>query len=93
MTRVHRIQSAATNDRVGYCLDVVDIFLSKAVAARHKDRVFCIALLEHNYVATAQALTVLDRMPLNDDHKRKLRATIRRWAKAANDGHPVPTDL
>lgn len=26
MSRVHRIQNGNTNDRVGYCLDVVDLF-------------------------------------------------------------------
>lgn len=40
MTRVHRVQNPATNGRVGYCLDVVDLFMSKATAARDKDREF-----------------------------------------------------
>ena len=30
MSRVHRVQSAATNYRVGYCLDLLDLFMSKA---------------------------------------------------------------
>lgn len=30
MSRVHRVQSAATNHRVGYCLDLLDLFMSKA---------------------------------------------------------------
>jgi len=81
MQRVHRVQSEATNLRVGYCLDVVDLFLSKAVAARDKDRGFCMALLEHGYVTSLQALELVDTMPLDDTEQRKLRATIRRWAK------------
>jgi len=40
--RLHRVQSAATNGRVGYCLDLIDLFLSKAAAGRDKDR--CSAL-------------------------------------------------
>lgn len=88
--RVHRVQSEATNDRVGYCLDVVDIFLSKAVAARHKDRAFCIALLEYAYVTVDQVLDVVDRMPLDDAQKRRLRSTIRRWSKAIGDGRQAP---
>lgn len=80
--RVYRIQSAATNDRVGYCLSTVDLFLSKAVAARHKDREFCMALMEYGYVTPAQALELVDQMPLDNEQKRTLRATIRRWARA-----------
>jgi hypothetical protein len=84
MSRVHRIQNAATNSRVGFCLDVQDLFLSKAVAARDKDREFCMALLAHRYVAMEQVLALVATMPLEDAHQRQLRATIRRWAKAAS---------
>ena len=35
-TRVCRVQNANTNDRVGYCLDLVDLFLSKAAAGVRK---------------------------------------------------------
>ena len=38
MQRVHRIQNRNTQDRIGYCLDVLDLFLAKVVAAREKDR-------------------------------------------------------
>lgn len=44
MQRVHRIQNSNTQDRVGYCLDLVDLLLSKAAAGRQKDRDFCMAL-------------------------------------------------
>jgi hypothetical protein len=54
MNRLHRIQNAATNDRVGYCLDVVDLFMSKAVAGRDKDREFCTAMLQHAHVKPSQ---------------------------------------
>jgi hypothetical protein len=88
--RVHRVQNAATNDRVGYCLDVVDLFLSKAAASRDKDRDFCMALLQHGHVKPAQALRLVDAMPLDDVQQRRLRATIHRWVKALDDaGHPA----
>ena len=38
LDRVVRLQTPATNDRVAYCLDPVDLFVSKAVAGREKDR-------------------------------------------------------
>lgn len=79
--RLHRVQSAATNDRVGYCLDLVDLFLSKAAAGRDKDRQFCIALLKHGHVNAVQALARVPDMPLDDDSKRRLRAAITRWAR------------
>jgi len=81
--RLHRVQNAATNDRVGYCLDLVDLFLSKAAAGRDKDRLFCIALLQHQHVLPEQALARLPEMPLDEDAKRRLRAAITRWSKAA----------
>ncbi len=84
------MQNAATDDRVGYCLDVVDLFLSKAAAARDKDRAFCMALLLHGHVTPAQALNLVKTMPLDDVQQRRLRATIRRWAKALRDaGHAI----
>jgi hypothetical protein len=91
MQRVHRIQNGNTNDRVGYCLDVLDLFLAKAAAGREKDREFCMALFEHNYITPAQVLKVVPTMPLDEKEQRALRATIRRWAKAVRDaGHDVP---
>ncbi|MBC7377158.1 MAG: hypothetical protein H7346_06940 [Burkholderiaceae bacterium] len=50
LSRVHRVHNSAANDRVGYCLDVVDLFMSKAAAARDKDHDYCMALLQHAYV-------------------------------------------
>jgi len=39
LTCVHRVQNDNTNGRIGYCLDLVDLFLSRAAAGRDKDRV------------------------------------------------------
>lgn len=87
MSRVHRVQNAGTKGRAGFCLDVVDLFLSKAAAAREKDRVFCIALLEHRYVTPDQVLALVASMPLDGERQRQLRATIRRWSKAVMGGN------
>lgn len=80
--RLHRVQNGNTNDRVGYCLDVLDLFLSKAQAGREKDRVFCVALMEHGYVPSHEALKLVASMPIPDDEQRRLRARIQRWAKS-----------
>jgi len=63
MQRVHRVQSAATNGRVGYCLDAIDLFMSKAVAGRDKDREFCMALLRYGHVDADQAMAMVAEMP------------------------------
>jgi hypothetical protein len=70
--RVHRVQSAATNHRVGYCLDLPDLFMSKAAAGRDKDREFCIAMLAHRYVKPEQMLDLVAAMPLQDGAQRRL---------------------
>jgi hypothetical protein len=91
--RVHRIQNSNTNDRVGYCLAVADLFMSKAAAGRHKDREFCMALIEHAYVTQAQVLELVQYMPIVDSEQRRLRATIHRWAKASREaGRDVPEE-
>jgi hypothetical protein len=92
ISRVHRVQNGNTNDRVGYCLDVLDLFLSKAAAGRIKDRVFCMALLQHDYVSLDRVLDMVAQMPLSHDEQRRLRATIRRWAKALHEADQSPTD-
>jgi hypothetical protein len=87
--RVHRVQSAATNQRVGYCLDLPDLFMSKAAAGRDKDREFCTAMLAHRYVNAEQVLDLVAVMPLDEGAQRRLKAAIRRWAKAIeSDGIP-----
>ena len=89
MTRVRRVQNGNTNDRVGYCLGVVDLFLAKAVAGRDKDREFCMALLAQGYVLPEDALRLTERMDLDAQAERRLRATIRRWAEAACPTRPA----
>lgn len=90
MQRVHRVQNRNTGDRVGYCLDVLDLFMAKAAAGREKDRGFCMALLEHRYVNLPSVLELVAKMPLHEKQRRALRATIRRWVKAVREaGHDI----
>lgn len=92
MSRAHRIQNANTDLRIGWCLDTRDLFLAKAYAGRlPKDQAFCFALLEHRYVKPSAVLPLVDGMPLADDDKKRLRATIRRWVKALRErGIDIP---
>jgi hypothetical protein len=74
---------SGTHGRVGYCLDMADLFLSKAAAGREKDREFCIALLAHGHVTLEQVLRLAPGMPLDEALRKRLNASIRRWVIAA----------
>lgn len=90
MDRVHRVQTAATNHRVGYCLDLPDLFMAKAAAGREKDRDFCMAMLAHGYVKPVDLMRLVESMPIDGQGRRRLRSTIRRWIDALRDrGHEL----
>lgn len=78
--RLLRVPETAREGGVAYCISVVDLFLSKAVAGRPKDREFCIALLQYGYLQVDEALGLADSMPLDVD-RTSLRARIRRWSR------------
>lgn len=79
--------------RVGCCLDLLDLFMAKAVANREKDRVFNRALIQYHYVMPAKAMAMVDLMPINDGEKRRLRTRVRRWTKTLRkQGHEIPED-
>lgn len=80
LDRVHRIQNANTDLRIGLCLGVVDLFMSKAWAGRDKDRAFCIGLLQHGFVMLEDALAMVPRMPLDERQRQTLARRIKRWA-------------
>lgn len=89
--RLHRVQTPNTDLKVGHCLDVLDLFMSKAFANRDKDREFNMALLQHGYVKLPLALGMVAQMPIDDKAKREMRARIRRWARMVKDrGYEVP---
>lgn len=79
--RLVRLQSAATNGRVGYCLDPVDLFVSKAVAGREKDLSFNRALLRDGIVSMDDALARAGMLQ-DPDQAARVRAWIRRLAAA-----------
>ncbi len=77
--RLVRLQTAATNGRVAYCLDPLDLFVSKACAAREKDIDFNRAMLHHGIVALNAALERAQEL----DHPaevQRVTAWIRRLA-------------
>ena len=89
--RLHRVQNEATNGRLGLCLDVIDLFLSKTAANREKDREFNLALLQHGFVQPVDAINLVEAMHLlSDVDKKNMRARIRRWVKMLQErGHAI----
>lgn len=83
--RVVRIQSAATNLRVGLCLDPTDLFLSKCHANREKDIEFNRELLRWNYVQVSVARRRVADMPVSEKDKALLLARISRLVKDLRD--------
>lgn len=79
--RLLRVPETARSAGIGYCISVVDLFLSKAAAGRPKDREFCIALLQYGYLKVDEALGLVASMP-EDVDQQALRARIRRWASS-----------
>lgn len=90
LDRVVRVPDSAHSSGVGYCISVLDLFLSKAEAGREKDKDFCLLLLEHGYLTLPEALAMVPAMPEAVD-KRRLSARIRRWVKLAREaGRSIP---
>ena len=73
-SRLVRLQSEGTNGRIAYCLDPVDLFVSKACAAREKDAEFNRALLRSGVVDVEVAVRRAETLPDPD-----LAARVVRW--------------
>jgi hypothetical protein len=90
--RLHRVQTRVTDLKIGFCLDMLDLFMSKAYANREKDREFNMSLLQHGYVKLSDALDMVARMPIEESDKRTMRLRIQRWARMVQErGHDLPT--
>lgn len=79
--RLWKVQNGNTDSFIGWCLDVDDLFISKAAAARPKDQDFCVGLLRRGHVTLERALELAPTMPLESDDIARLVARIKRWAK------------
>jgi hypothetical protein len=77
--RLVRLQTAGTNQRIAYCLDPVDLFVSKACAAREKDAGFNRALLRHGIVRLDDALQRAKKLE-DPAEAQRAEAWIRRLA-------------
>lgn len=65
-----------TNGIVAQCLDVHDLWISKALAGREKDREFCDALLEFDLVDRTVLHERLGETTTTDDERQRVVALI-----------------
>jgi len=75
--RLVPFRTPATNEVTALCLEVHDLWISKAIAGRPKDREFCQALLDRRLVDPA---TLHERLvsvtALDEERQRRVRAWI-----------------
>lgn len=75
--RLVRYESPATNGVVAWCLEIHDLWLSKAVAMRPKDIEFCAALVANRYVDPETLDARLnDISDITKDRRSRVRALI-----------------
>lgn len=69
--RLVRFRTPGTNGVTARCLEVHDLWISKAVAGRHKDLEFCRALADRHLVDRQVLAKRLDDVPNLDDRVRR----------------------
>ena len=84
--RLIRLQTPATNGRIAYCLDPVDLFVSKACAAREKDLAFNRALLSHGVVRLEEVLARAEQLEDPAEARR-----VAAWIHRLDARQPPPT--
>lgn len=85
----HLIRAAGTNDRIAYCIDVQDLFMSKCAANREKDRDFNVVLLRASLVSAHGALLSVSDMPIDDAARSRMASLITRLAAQAEAAGPL----
>ena len=89
-SRLVGLQTPGTGERIAYCLDVLDLFLSKCAANREKDRDFNVVLLRAGLVDEQSALKRVPDMPVDDNARSVMASLITRLAKQAMADGPLP---
>jgi hypothetical protein len=74
--RLVKVQNANTRGAVGWCLEVHDLVVSKAVAGREKDELFIAAALAHGLVQETVLRDRLAETALSDEQRRVVAARL-----------------
>lgn len=87
--RLNRLQTMGTEGRIAYCIDVLDLFMSKCAANREKDRAFNVVLLRAGLVEARNALQLVQDMPVDDASQVRMTSLITRLAAQADASGPL----
>jgi hypothetical protein len=75
-TRLVKVQSAATDQSVGWCLEPHDLAASKLVAGREKDLEFVRNLFRHGLVDAATLRERIGELPVPPERRRQLELWV-----------------
>lgn len=78
--RLVKLQNPNTDLKVGWCLDLHDLAISKLAAGRDKDWPFVTEMLNHQLVNTSELLQRLAQTTLPDSQSKRIQA----WIQARN---------
>jgi hypothetical protein len=81
--RLVRFESPATRGVVAWCLEPHDLWISKMVAARHKDLEFCQALQKRGLVEPEELIRRLERLDVDGTVRARIAGKIRAWSTSA----------
>ena len=78
--RLARFETPETHGVTAWCLELHDLWISKAIAGREKDREFCRALLQRGLVIPSVLQSRLHTVPDLDERIQQMAATwITTW--------------
>ena len=70
--RMVRVQTPATDRKIGWCIEGHDLAANKLVAFREKDREFVRVLLRETYIDSVTLKTRIQKLPLDQEHGERL---------------------
>lgn len=81
--RLVKLQNPNTDLKVGWCLDLHDLAISKLAAGREKDWPFVAEMLHHQLINANDLLARLAQTALPDGQSRRIRT----WIVAKSPDH------
>jgi hypothetical protein len=75
--RLIKIQNENTLGKIGWCLEMHDLVISKYVAGREKDLLYVREAIRHGLVDGATLVARLAVTPLGDDRRKALESSLR----------------
>src|SRR6266571_7073160 len=77
MERLIPFRTPRTRGVTAWCLEPNDLFVSKLVAWREKDKLFLSAMLRHKFARPAVVLDRIAELPISTARKEELRGLLK----------------